>query len=100
MSSAVILASRGNMESLSHSCSGKSSASERRELIPLCVWAFLKPGISKLPAQSMDESHLPSKGRHGCDCNVWRTSTIRSFSTITSPKNTSSPGFIVRIRAL
>ena len=33
-----------------------SSASERRTLMPLCVWAFLKPGKRRLPWQSISLS--------------------------------------------
>ena len=51
--SPVSLASLGHTCSLSHLSRGMSSARERRKVMAVWVWAFLKPGISRSPFRSI-----------------------------------------------
>ncbi len=60
ISSCVSFASFGKTCLESHSCSGRSSAKERKNVIAVCVWAFLNPGINRLPLTSICLSHTIS----------------------------------------
>ena len=114
MSSGVRRASKGKTWLLSQSCSGRSSACERRKVIAECVCASLKPGMSRLPPQSISRSKAGDTAPAAPSVfppSVFPPSvlpvpayTIRSPSTQTSPSKIGwsdafSPA-MVRIRAL